>query len=47
MTVSLRANISEVKDEVIRDMIKSCERRIKKYGYRKMTTKELDKLCGI
>lgn len=37
----------EVKEEVIKDMIKSCEQHIKKYGYRKMTIKELDKLCDI
>ena len=37
----------EIKDEVVRDMIKSCERHVKKYGYRKMTTKELDKLFGM
>ena len=37
----------EVKDDVVRDLIKSCERHIKKYGYRKMSTKELDKLFGM
>jgi len=37
----------EVKDDVVRDLIKSCERHIKKYGYKKMTTKELDKLFGM
>jgi hypothetical protein len=37
----------EVKDDVVRDLIKSCERHVKKYGYRKMTTKELDKLFGM
>jgi hypothetical protein len=37
----------EVKDDVVRDLIKSCERHIKKYGYRKMTIKELDKLFGM
>lgn len=34
----------EVKDEVIREVIASCDRHIKKYGYRTMTTKELDAL---
>ncbi len=37
----------EIKDEVARELIKSCEQHIKKYGYRKMSMKELDKLCGI
>lgn len=34
----------EVKDEVIRELIESCERHIKKYGFRKMSQSELDKL---
>lgn len=37
----------EVKDEVVREVIKSCEKHIKKYGHRKMSLKELDKLCGL
>lgn len=36
---------SEVKEEVIREVIESCDRHIKKYGFRKMSVKELDKLC--
>jgi hypothetical protein len=35
----------EVKDEVIKEVIASCDRHIKKYGFESMTTKELDKLC--
>ncbi|MBU2099754.1 DUF2683 family protein [Candidatus Micrarchaeota archaeon] len=35
----------EVKEEVIREVIESCDRHIKKYGFRKMSIKELDKLC--
>ena len=35
----------EVKEEVIREVIESCDRHIKKYGFRKMTVKELDKVC--
>ena len=35
----------EVKEEVIREVIESCDRHIKKYGFRKMSVKELDKLC--
>ena len=37
----------EVKDEIIEEIIRDCEAHIKKYGYRKMSLKELDKLCGI
>ena len=35
----------EVKEKVIREVIESCDRHIKKYGFRKMSVKELDKLC--
>lgn len=35
----------EIKDEVIREVIESCDRHIKKYGFKAMTVKELDKLC--
>ena len=35
----------EVREEVIREVIESCDRHIKKYGFRKMSIKELDKLC--
>lgn len=35
----------EVKEEVIREVIESCDRHIKKYGFRKMSVKELDELC--
>jgi len=35
----------EIKEEVIREVIESCDRHIKKYGFRKMSVKELDKLC--
>ena len=35
----------EVKEEVIREVIESCDRHIKKYGFRKMSIKELDKIC--
>lgn len=38
----------EVKDEVIKEIIKGCEAWEKKYKFkRKMTIEELDKLCGI
>ena len=35
----------EVKEEVIKEVIASCDRHIKKYGFKPMTTKELDELC--
>ena len=35
----------EVKEEVVKEVIESCNRHIKKYGFRKMSIKELDKLC--
>ncbi|MBU1120998.1 MAG: hypothetical protein ABIE23_01700 [archaeon] len=35
----------EVKEEVIKEVIESCERHIKKYGLKKMSLKELDDLC--
>ncbi|MFH1588193.1 MAG: hypothetical protein ABIA76_02555 [Candidatus Diapherotrites archaeon] len=35
----------EVREEVIKELIKSCNRHIKKYGFRTMNVKELDKLC--
>ena len=37
----------EVKDEVVLDVIRSCEKHIKKYGYRSMSLKDLRKLCGV
>lgn len=37
----------EVKDKVVEEVIKSCEEHIKKHGHRKMSLKELDKLCGL
>ena len=37
----------EVKDEVVEEVIKSCEAHIKKWGHRKMSLKELDRLCGL
>ncbi|MBI2530444.1 MAG: DUF2683 family protein [Candidatus Diapherotrites archaeon] len=35
----------EVKDEVVREVIESCDRHIKKYGFRSMSVEELDRLC--
>ena len=37
----------EVKDEVIKEVELAAKEHYKKYGYRRMTLKELDKLCGI
>jgi len=36
----------EVHEDVIKEVIDSCNRHIKKYGFRKMSTKELDLLCS-
>jgi hypothetical protein len=35
----------EVREDVIKEVIASCDRHIKKYGFKSMTTKELDNLC--
>ncbi len=37
----------EVREDVINDIINSCEKHVKKYGFRKMSIKELDKLSGV
>ena len=37
----------EVKDKVVVDVIRSCEKHIDKYGHRKMALKDLRKLCGV
>jgi len=37
----------DVSDEVVQEMIKSCDAHIKKYGQRKMSLDELDALCGL
>ena len=38
----------EVRDEVVEEMIRDCEKWEKKYKFkRKMSLKELDKLCGL
>ena len=36
----------EVKEEVIKEVIESCERHIKKYGFRSRTVAELRKKVG-
>jgi hypothetical protein len=35
----------EVKEEVIKEMIESCDKHIKKYGFKITSINELDKLC--
>ena len=40
------ALLREVREEVVRDVITSCEEHIKKHGFRKRTFKELDELLG-
>ncbi|MEK6954776.1 MAG: hypothetical protein AABX01_07220 [Candidatus Micrarchaeota archaeon] len=37
----------EVKEEVIRDVLRSVDQHVKKYGLKPMTFDELDKLCGV
>jgi len=37
----------EVKEEVVRGLVKTCENHSRKYGRRKMSLKELDRLCGM
>lgn len=34
----------EVREEVVREITESCNRHIKKYGFRKRSVKELDRL---
>lgn len=36
----------EVREDVIREVIESCERHIKKYGFKSMNLKELDRLTS-
>jgi hypothetical protein len=33
----------EVKEQVVREVVKSCDRHTRKYGFRKMGVKELDR----
>ncbi len=35
----------EVREDVIKEIIASCDKHIKKYGFKSMTTNELDELC--
>ncbi len=37
----------EVKDKEMRNLINTCSNHFKKYHHKKMSLKELDKLCGI
>ena len=37
---------AEIKDEVVREVIRSCDAHIKKYGFRKASLEELRKVCG-
>lgn len=36
----------EMKEEALRDFIKTCDEHFKKHGYRKMSLKELDNICS-
>jgi oligoendopeptidase F len=37
----------EAKEKEIKELIKTCNNHFKKYSHRKMSMRELDKLCGI
>lgn len=37
----------EASDEYVKKINKMCDKHFKKYGYKKMSLKELDKLCGL
>lgn len=37
----------QVSEEVARSVMADCDAHIKKYGFRKMSLKELDKLTGV
>ena len=37
----------EMKEEAVKDLINTCEAHLKKHKNRKMSLKELDKLCEI
>ncbi|MBD3361604.1 DUF2683 domain-containing protein [Candidatus Woesearchaeota archaeon] len=37
----------EMKEKEIRDLINTCNRHFAKYGRKKMSLKELDRLCGM
>lgn len=37
----------EVREELVNDVIASCNYHIKKHGFRKRTLEELDKICGL
>ncbi len=36
-----------VREDVVREIVQSCNVHIKKYGVRRMSVKELDKLCEV
>ena len=35
----------EAREDVVKEVIRSCDRHIKKYGFRKTSVEELDRLC--
>jgi hypothetical protein len=37
----------EVDEKLVAEVIDSCNAHIKKYGFRKMSAKELDRLCEV
>ena len=38
---------TEIKDEVVLEVVRSCVVRIKKHGIREMSLNELRKICGV
>ena len=36
----------EIKEEMVREVIRSCDAHIKKYGFKRTSLEELRKICG-
>ncbi len=36
----------DVNDEIVREVIRSCDEHVRKYGFRKMSIAELREVCG-
>ncbi|MFH1751993.1 MAG: type II toxin-antitoxin system HicB family antitoxin [archaeon] len=44
--IELYLDDKEVKESVVKETIKSCEKHFKKHGFRSMSLEELNKLCN-
>lgn len=42
----MRFTEKEVDEKIIKEIIKSCDAHMKKYGFRTISTKDLDRLCS-